>query len=58
MSTGMDNVREGCPDCLDCGGCPYCMGGDPDCVKCLGKNVCPNCVAPPASDALPPGADA
>jgi hypothetical protein len=59
MSTGMDNAREECPDCLDRGECPYCMGGDPDCAKCLGQNVCPNCMAPPvARDALPPGAAA
>jgi hypothetical protein len=59
VSTGIDDARAECPDCLDRGGCPYCMGGDPDCAKCLGQNVCPNCMAPAAAgDARPRGDDA
>ena len=33
-----------CPQCLNYGGCPYCLGSDPDCQSCLGKNMCPNCL--------------
>ena len=39
---------EECPKCMSRGGCPYCLGGDPDCQICAGRNVCPECLRVPA----------
>ena len=48
MNSDTDTPTAECPQCLNHGGCPYCLGNDPDCQSCLGKNLCPECLSPPA----------
>ncbi len=48
MSNDDDLPGDNCPKCLGRGGCPYCLGSDPGCQICSGKNVCCECLRTPA----------